>query len=236
MLLLAALCADMPAQNGSALKPAPTSREALVRVLDALAKRSEEALVALVDGGSGPEAFFRAIVASAKAADAFREKMIESYGEAAWVAFQAPKPESEKRADMQLTMPNLDEIRKTASTWEATAENQGRFEFFPGLSLPFKQIRGGWCINGKELFADEKTLKEYTRIQNLLTALVQRYMKAIGHRGITAQDIDHQMGKDLFREVFGIEFKVNGNPGMTNRFDVNALSGDHERQPPGLHE
>lgn len=214
---------DTKQQSSVPVTPASSSNEALVRVLDAIKRRDTDALLSLVSGGSKAQDLFASVIDSMEAIDAFRERFVDAYGEEAWAAFQAPLPDDQKRPDMILTMPDLDQIQKDSSGWEASDENQGVFDALPGASLPFKQIEGGWSVDGAGVFPDEVTLVGFTKTQQKLTEFIEGYMKAIGHEGISPEDIDYQMGKDLLILLMGGEFKVGGESPHPDRFKLNEL-------------
>jgi hypothetical protein len=208
-----------------ALKPASTSREALLRAIDALDKRDEGALLALVDGGADAQDFFRSIVESEKSGDAFEKKFTEAYGKEAWQVMQGTRDGPNGAPHMRLILPDMEAIRTEATNWDATADNKGYFDFLPRLPIQFEKISGGWVINGGGLFKDRTTLREMTKSQNMLTTFIRKFMKAIGHKGISADDMDYQMGKDSMA-LLGIEFHVKGQRGPTNRFDIDHLKAE----------
>lgn len=203
------------------LKPAATSRDALLQTLDALANRDEPSLLALVYGDADAQDFFRSIIASFKMFDDFRDKFTKVYGQEAWAEFQGSATNGEPA--FKFDLPDFDKIKQEATNWEATVDNQGRFD--SGFNVPFqlKKINGGWVINGDGLFNDKKTLRGMTKTQNVLIAFTKKYMKAIGHKGISARDIRYQMGKNLLREFMGGEFIEDGKPIITNRFDIDSI-------------
>jgi hypothetical protein len=210
-------------QRSVPVTPAPSSKEALVRALDAMKQRDSNALLSLVSGGSKAQNFFASVIDSLKAMDSFRGKFIDAYGEDAWNAFQAPLQEGQKRPNMNLTMPDLSQIQTSASEWQANDDNKGVFEALPGMPLPFKEIDGGWVIDGTGVFNDDRILVGYTDTQQKLTEFIERYEKAIGHKGIGPEDIDYQMGKDFLIVLMGGELKVGGKSPNPDRFKLNEL-------------
>lgn len=225
LFLLSALLGGCNADSGSteALVPADSSREALFKVLHALEGGDTEALLPLVDGGSKAQDFFVSIVESAEAADAFRAKLSEVYGAEAWDAFQAPLPPEDQRPDMKFSLPDFARIRADAVAWEADVENDGVFNGLTGIHLPFKEVSEGWVVDGSRLFPDEATLTGFTEKQRKFTSFIARYMQAIGHSGISPEDIDYQMGKDLLIEMMGGEFRSDGQTSNPDRFKIEEI-------------
>ena len=207
----------------AALSPAPTSTEALIRVLDGLAAQDADAVVALVDGGPKAQDFFVSMIETFEAAEAFETKFREAYGDQAWEAFQAPLTAEERRPDANLKMADLPALRSAAEQWEGSEENGGRFEGLPRLPLPFKEVAGGWVVDGAHILPSEEALQGFTDTQRAMTSTVQRYMKAIGHEGISAEDIDYQLGKEFLLLIMGGEFKSDGKPAYPDRFRVDEL-------------
>ncbi|MEP4076405.1 hypothetical protein [Haloferula sp.] len=210
-------------QSSVPVAPADSSNEALTRTLDALAQRDSDALLSTVSGGSKAQEFFASVIDSFEAIDSFREKFVAVYGDEAWTAFQAPLPEDQKRPDMNLTMPDLEQIRRDSSDWEADDKNGGVFDALPRIPLPFKQVEGGWVVDGASVFPDEETLIGFTETQKKLTEFIISYIKAIGHEGISSEDIDYQMGKDLMIVLMGGELKVGGESPNPDRFKIDEL-------------
>ena len=79
---------------------------------------------------------------------------------------------------------------------------------------------GGWMVDGDRIYPDEEMMDNVTKMQGQLAGHLRKYMKAIGHESITAEDLDFQMGRDLLRDVMGIEFEAGEVP---DRFDIDAL-------------
>ena len=210
-------------ERGQTLAPADSSREALLKFLQALEERDKEALLPLVDGGPEAQDFFASIAESAEVAEAFKQKLGETYGAEAWDAFQAPLPPEGRRPDMKLAMPDFAKIRTDAAAWEASGENGGVFDGIPGIPLPFKEVSVGWVVDGSKIFPDEETLAGFTETQRKITNFIALYMKAIGHPGISSEDIDYQMGKDLLIEMMGGEFKSDGKNPNPDRFRIEEI-------------
>ena len=205
------------------LVPASSSNAALIQVLDSMIARDSDSLVPLIDGGLEAQEFFASIIESFEAGDAFEKDFRDTFGDDAWDAFQEPLPAGQSRPDMKLTFLDFDEIRKDALKWKATNENQGVCDLMPGVPLPFKEIEGGWVVEGGGIFPDQETLVGYTETQKMLTDFILSYMKAIGQEGITAEDIDYQMGKEFMILLFGGDLKVNGNTSHPDRFKLDEL-------------
>jgi len=206
-----------------ALQPAPTGREALLRVVDALKSRDEHALAVLIDGDADAQDFFRSLVDSARAVDEFRVRFIEAYGQEAWARFQSPKGDDGHGAHMNLELPDFQAIEDQLSTWNVTSDNQGRCDVLRGVPLQVKKIDGGWVVEGQHLFSDRQALRQTTQLQNALAAFIRKYIKALGRNGISAEDVDYQMGKDMIRCLMGVEFVSGGKQALPDRFDIDAL-------------
>lgn len=120
-------------------------------------------------------------------------------------------------------MLDLDQLQRDSSGWEANDENRGVFDAIPKVLLPFKEIEGGWVIDGTRVFSDEETLVGFTKTQRKLTDFIRGYMKAIGHSGIKPEDIDYQMGKEFLIVLMGGEIKVAGKSPNPDRFRLDDL-------------
>lgn len=204
--------------------PATTSGDILIAFLDAFDARDGKALLPLVSGGNRPQELFRAMLDTAIATDEFRERLTEAYGHNAWNNFQAEVPLGENRPDMNFTIPDTASLREAAEGWQATSDNRGECDILPRLAITIRKFEGGWLIDGAALFDDPEILKGHTDTQRKLTKYIRRYFKAIGHPGISAEDIDYQMGRDLMTNVFGLgEFRVDGKPAHPDRFDIDSF-------------
>src|SRR5579871_4920220 len=135
---------------------------------------------------------------------------------------QAPKSDAKSVANFRIRMRDIEAIRNEAKNWDATPDNRGDFDFLPNLPLHFAKLDGGWVIYGSTMFKDRDTLLATTRTQYLLAEFDENYIKAIGHKGISADDIRYQMAVD-FSSLLGLRISINGQPGSTNRFDINRL-------------
>ena len=220
--LVVTSCNSKPAEDAD-LAPAASSNEALMRTLEALEKGEAENLRSLVAGGTKAQAFFDSAASSFAATDAFEQKFVASYGADAWTAFNAPLPLEEKRSDMRLVVPDLAQIRKDSAQWQADQANDGVFDGLPQIKLRFKQVAKGWVIDGPAVLPDEKSLIAATKLQNALADLITRYMKAVGHPGLKAEDIDYQMGKEFLGILMGVEFKSGDDPAIPDRFKLEEL-------------
>lgn len=224
LLLLAPATLLTGCEKSSAeLVPAPSSNAALARALDAIDRRDRDAMLTLVSGGPAAQESFSAIIETLKAIEAFKQKFISTYGEDAWTAFQAPLPPEDKRPDQNVKLPDIGQIKTNASAWEADDTNHGVFNKLPGFPLTFIRQNGGWVIDGTKVFPNEKTRAGFIALQNRMGDFHRKYTKAIGHPGISAEDIDYQMGKEFMQVITGTELKLNGQSSWPDRFKVDQL-------------
>lgn len=205
------------------VSPATSSNEALMRALEAMKKRDADSLLSLVSGGDEPQALLASVIETFEVVDVFKEKFIDAYGDQAWLEFLAPPEEGQTRPDMSLVIPDFEKLITSSTNWEANDDNQGRFETLSNLSLPFKEKGGGWIIDGDSIYPDEDTLIKYTETQKVLIEFIESYSHAIGKEGISPEDIDYQMGKDLMITLLGGEFIVDGKSANPDRFKLDEL-------------
>lgn len=185
-----------------ALKPANSPREVMVRVLDGIEKRDEVAVLELVNGTVEEQQLFARIINTLEACDVFKERFVKEYGLEAWVKFQGPNDE-ERGADFYFYEPDVEMLREGLESWKDNDEGRWVYTDLHGLNIQLMKLDSGWVIDGAKMFEYDDNLEKTSELMEAIVVLIEDHMEAIGHEGITADDIDYQMGSDFMKMLFG---------------------------------
>jgi hypothetical protein len=213
--LAASLCASCGGSTEEQARQLPASpRAVLTELSDAIQRDDVFAFCGLFDASSEEKVGLQAMIEFSAAARNFREQFINAYGQAAWDRFNAPdgggafiniSTDQELRLirDAEITV----ERGQTVATWEGG---------FADGELTLVKRKSGWVISAASVLPSDYDRKAAELISRLAQT-VSKYAHAIGHEGITANDLDAELGHAIWTEVFGLQLQVE------SRFDIDQV-------------
>lgn len=195
-------------------RPRPTPAEAVTYFLEGSA-RGDASVLDVIRGDDDTIAALRATIDFVQAGLSFRQAFIAAYGQDAWVQFQDPnhKPGD---ANAQLQLGDADNPHTLAvheNDGTAIVEVRDRFT---ETRVTLVEVSNGWLIEGRSMLPSGTDPAKMTATMKNLTALVQKYQKAIGRPEVTPDDIDVELGRAFMREM-GIRSDA------PRRFDIDAM-------------
>ncbi len=127
------------------------------------------------------------------------------------------------KATPRLTVPDFD--KETAARLDKmTYEEKGSEAFANGTNPDgkpsrwrFLKVDDGWVVDGATMMPPGGIDVNNVKTVKIITANVKKYQKAIGKPGISADNLDVQLGRAVVRELYGME------PNGRDRFDINAI-------------
>ena len=147
----------------------------------------------------------------------FRDSFINTYGLQQWDAFQDPEkgPEGGNAELALITKTDLEEMAKA----DIRVEGKKAFFSIPNKSREMVMVKGadGWHIEASSFIPLGAEAGAFSKLMNEFALIVGKYQKAIGHKGITGEDIDAELGGAMARAMFG--FSTAGK----HRFDIDAI-------------
>jgi len=179
-----------------------TPEQALAYFADAMLKMDKKGLLASCKGSITEMKVVAAMADFGQAVLAFKKKFIEAYGERAWKDFQDPM-KGPKRWNARLNMPKPADVEKM-KTQKIKMKSAESAEFtVPNSLAPGKlaKVDGKWFVVASSLLPPRAKPKAFVRIMLKLAGVVAKYQKAIGHDGISAVDIDAELGRAIAKNL-----------------------------------
>ena len=200
--------------QSSAGEPTDAPREALIEAISSLVKDSESQMLAYFDATPQERQGLSGLYAFNHAGIAFRGAFIKTYGQQAWADFQDRRkgpPNGNARLDL-FGEKEMGELRR------ARIELQGdeaycRLSNSPHLVRMVK-AKDRWLVDATSLFPGGTDAKRMGKLLTSAAATVRKYQKAIGHPGITPEDIDAELGRALVKVMAGVTIHA------PHRFDI----------------
>jgi hypothetical protein len=198
-------------------KTPASPKEAMVMVTEGLCDANEEQLFkALQTANEKEKEFVKALVRFIRNTRSFQTAFVKAYGEKAWERFNDPNIDpghGEGNAtltvmDKKEGLDNIEkaEIKLAETNDSATCEITDK----KGKKITWRmtKVADGWMVQASTFTAGtgadlDKTVKLFGTFADLLP----KYQKAIGQKGITADDIDVELGKAMVKELFGLPTK-----------------------------
>jgi hypothetical protein len=232
-LLLGAGCsnqADKDKADKDKPKPAAktpaTPREAFLQANEALVSGDEEAFFKAVKFADDPQKeYFKVSLAMTRNNHEFRDAFLKAYGEAAWKRFNDPNIDpGNGEGNSALTVPDLDadtRARLEKATFEEKGDEAVSTAIDPSgktFHWKFVKVADGWVVDATSLNPPTGADRDNgTKMNRIIADNVKKYVKAIGKPGISADDLDVQLGRAVMSQLYGME------PNGRNRFDINAI-------------
>ena len=198
-----------------AYKSADQPRNVLENMVTALLAEDRDTYMACFTGSAQelqvPVVLFDFSVAGA----AFRADFIRAYGKAGWDKFQSESP---GEANARLELPDgslLAELDKATVTINGNSASMTVPQ--ESKSVEFVKQADGWRINACCLVPSGAEPDTQTRMMRSMIRTITKYRKAIGHKGISGEDIDYELGREIVSQIRG------GTINAPHRFDIDKL-------------
>jgi hypothetical protein len=78
-------------------------------------------------------------------------------------------------------------------------------------------VNGRWFVDAKSLLPPNAKPEAFVQMMTKFTGLVGKYRKAIGRDGISGEDIDVELGRDMVKLLLGISMN------QPHRFDIDKI-------------
>ena len=204
--------------DGKQLKGAATPREAVERFATAMVSMDKNELLACCAGNEAQMKVVAVMADFGQVVLAFKKKFIKVYGEQAWKDFQDPNKKRDG-GDARLSIPSADDLKKV---------KEQKIEIKPDGTATFAQIgsqhpgklvkvNGRWFVDAGSMLPPNAKPEAFAKMMGKFAALVAKYQKAIGHEGISGEDIDAELGRDIAKTMLG--FEIN----KPHRFDIDKI-------------
>jgi len=214
---------ETPAQGSDYKTPKDALTAATEGLLDGDEKKFSSAVLAK---NPKDQELIKALVKFVTAAQKFKTAFVAQYMDKGWDRFNDPKydpgnGEGNTTLRLQTKMEALDAV-KAAKIDEkgdtATCEieqKSGKKKTWKFAKVKDKD-KEGWLVSAETFTDGSSDVDKTIKILNGYAELLPKYQRAIGKEGITADDIDVELGKAFVKLVYGLETKP-------PRFDVNKF-------------
>ena len=198
-------------------KGADTPKAAVLGFVRAIIKGDKKGMLVYCKGTPEELDIIAAIADFAKAAMAFKSAFIKAYGEQAWKDFQDPA-KGPKDGNTQLNMPSQEDIDSIAKT-DFKIETGKTKWLMPNSQQPVDLVlsNGKWFIASASLLPPGAQSAPFAKMMRSFAAVLAKYQKAIGKEGISAEDVDAELGRALAKTLFGMSTPA------PHRFDIEKL-------------
>ena len=183
----------------------------------AMIKGDKKAMLGYCKGSPEELDVIAAIADFAKAVIAFKKAFIKTYGEQAWKDFQDPA-KGPKEGNARLNMPSKKDLDSIAKT-DFAIENGKTKWMMPNAQQPVDLVlsNGKWFVVSASLLPPGAKPAPFAKMMRSFTKIVAKYQTAIGKKGISAEDIDAELGRDIVKTLLGMTTPT------PHRFDVDKL-------------
>jgi hypothetical protein len=197
--------------------PMESPEAVVVKAVTAMHSCDRQAFLECFSVSQSEYSVLEAILQAGEVFSGFKADFIKAYGKEEWDRFQDPN-QAPDGADMSLTFVTSEEVER-ARQWRP--EGDAPHFQFPNTHGPtvITKQGTGWIIQFGEMLGNpsEEELSQFVEMMLAMRDLVTKYSNAIGTEGISGEDIDFQMGKDMMGMVFGIGLKA------PDRFDIDEI-------------
>jgi hypothetical protein len=202
-------------------KTPATPEAALVMATEALLDGQEAKFLAAFKIKDDKEKeLLKALVRFVSAGQKFKTAFIQTYTEKAWEKFNDPKHDpGNGEGNARVALLAQDEVLTAAKGAKITMAGDTAnctitYKNETKTTWKFVKEKDGWLALPESFTGDATDIEKTTKILNGFADLLPKYQRAIGKDGLTADDIDVELGKAVIKELFGFETKP-------PRFDVN---------------
>ena len=201
-------------------KPGKTPKEIVARLAQAMYEGNKIEMLACFTGTDQEKRPVESIANFMVAALTFKEAFIETYGQEEWDKFQDPekKPKEGDAEFFLITKEKLERMKR------ADVRIEGEKAFFlvpngPAEALEAVIVRqaDGWLIQASSFLPVGAEPVAFSNMMDGLAAVVVKYHKAIGHEGLTPEDIDAELGMAMIKAILGFEMTT------PHRFNIDEI-------------
>jgi len=215
------LASDRAPGAGSAerRKGAATPKEAVAKFADAIRAMDKNAMIACCSGSKTEMRIVEIMADFGQAVLEFKKKFIKAYGEQAWKDFQDPNKKLDA-GNARFMLPSGADL-EAAKKQKITMEKDGTATFEQvGSTQQGKlvKVNGSWFVDAKSLLPPNARPEDFIKMMTAFTALVGKYQKAIGHDGVSGEDIDVELGRAMVKLLLG--FRTD----QPHRFDIDKIA------------
>ena len=205
------------APKAGVAKGADTPKAAVMGFTRAIMKGDKKGMLVYCKGTPEELDVISAMADFAKAALTFKSAFIKAYGEQAWKDFQDPA-KGPKDGNTKLNMPSQKDIDSIAKT-NFKIENGKTKWSMPNSQQPVDVVLsdGKWFIVSASLLPPGAEPAPFAKMMRSFATVLGQYQKAIGKKGISAEDIDAELGRALMKTLFGMSISA------PHRFDIEKL-------------
>jgi len=200
-----------------AVSPAESPKSVLITCFTAMYETDKATFLTCFDATAEEREALSNIAESDQATEDFKKKFIKVYGVDKWKDFQDPEKAPEG-CDATLNSITKDDLAEIDTIVIDIKGDKATFPF-PGEAYEVTVIRrqNGWLIDATSFFPPGVEPKAFGEGMLRAGNVTRKYMKAIGHKGITPEDIDAELGRAFFKEIFGMSITTK------QRFNIDEL-------------
>ncbi len=217
--------APEPAEPES--KPAPVKRTgahgATVDFFTALLNGDAEAAIAVVEGSDKEKKALTARANYQRASVQFKTAFVNKFGDGAWAKFNSPEhlpePATSQRPPFNARLSVFEQVDLDQMLLYKPQEN-GDEASYPAEQGDLKVVKknGVWKLVAASLLPPGLDgADKATQILTASTSHIARFTKAIGKDGVSADDIDVELGRAIVETLYGFSSQE------SHRFDVGSL-------------
>jgi hypothetical protein len=212
-----------------AAKTPSSPKAAMTQYYEGLCTADEDKLFKAVKADDQQKDLLKALIGFTKVGTEFRDAFIIQYGQAGWTRFNDPNVDpGNGEGNANLAVPDLKEQLTKIANVQIVEKKDEAFADLPDPSGKVQRWRmvmvlqdgrvDGWVVDSASLLTPEGTdVPKLTAELRKMTDLVAKHRKAIGKPGITGDDIDVELGKQVVQELTGTPARGR------QRYDVDKL-------------
>jgi hypothetical protein len=189
-------------------QPSDTPKEAVAAFMNAFKASDPKQLMATATGDAQQKRNMAKFARYLQATVLFRDDFVAEYGQKAWQRFNSPTHSPGKaNATLTLNIPDDDIL----DNLQIDIQGDRAIVKAPGEPQPMilRKIKGGWIVDMETLEpAGGQSLDASMELMNQLAPIIVKYRKAIGKEGITPDDIDYELGREMAPVLTGMELPV----------------------------
>lgn len=217
--LLLALGACSKSEKLADAQPAETPGALIQRFGLAFHEADRDDLVRCLMGSKAEKHAVASVTDFAQAVFRFRDDFIKAYGKQEWERFLDPEqaPEGGDTSLSLVTEADLKELEQIDIEIEGDTV---AYASFPNLHDRLKMVKvdGGWLVEAGSILPPNAEPEAFREMMTTMASLIGKYQQAIGHPGVSGEDIDAELGTAMMKKLFGISFP------REPRFDIEKIA------------
>lgn len=202
-------------------EPASSPSEALMGYTRAVIGGDVREAAAHVVSDADSRRWLASIIWQQQVTMRFHALFVDAYGQDALEEFNDIGSPT-RPTDAHLTLMTDVSLREFQSNPPKADASTRSVEFgsWEGLDGAVVRVDGGWLVDGAAAIPPSMSVDHFIQILNNRTSATSRYLKAIGYKGITAEDLDIELGRAIMAEGRGTD------PGGPHRFRIEEIPDD----------